>query len=341
MASKRALITGITGQDGVYLTQLLLEKGYNVDGLIQPHAHDDTQNLHSLIKSYGKDRLRLHYGDLLDGGALTRLIAETKPDEIYNLAAQSHVGKSFDAPEYTINVNGLGTLRCLEAIRALGLEKETRLYQASTSEIFGNMKAPQNEATEYSPQSPYAAAKLMAHNLVGIYREAYDIFAVSGIVFNHESPLRGDDFVTQKIAKGVAAIKNGDLDCIELGNLDAVRDWGHAKDYVRGMWQMLQHDQPQDYVLATGQGRNVREFCEMAFKVAEIELQWKGKGIDEQGIDKKTGKVRVKVNTDFFRPLEVNGLIGDATRAKQDLGWKQQISFEEMVREMVQSALAK
>ncbi|MAQ71290.1 MAG: GDP-mannose 4,6-dehydratase [Alphaproteobacteria bacterium] len=339
MASKRALIIGITGQDGFFLTQLLLDKGYCVDGLIQPHAHDDTQNIKIFLKDYEKVRFQLHYGDLLDGGSLTRLINKLKPDEIYNLGAQSHVAKGFDVPEYTINANGLGALRCLEAIRALGLEGKTKFYQASTSEMFGNVPSPQSENSPFSPQSPYAASKLMAHNLVQIYRDAYGIFAVSGILFNHESCFRGDDFVTQKIVRGIASIKRGDIKHIELGNLDAIRDWGHAKDYVRGMWQMLQRDQPQDYILATGKGHTVRSFCEKSFGFAGIDIVWRGSGFDEVGENKKTGEAMVMINPDFFRPLDVNNLIGDASKAREELGWVCEFSFEDIISEMVEAAL--
>ena len=341
MVAKRAFITGITGQDGYYLSELLLQKGYIVNGLVQPHAHDDTHNLQNLISQYGDSRLCLHTGDLLDGGSLARLIAEIRPDEIYNLGAQSHVAKGFDAPEYTVNANALGTLRLLESIRALGMQKHVKFYQASTSEMFGNAPSPQNEDTRFSPESPYAASKLLAHNLVKNYRDAYGFFAVSGILFNHESPLRGHDFVTQKIASAVCAIECGKQDYIELGNLNAVRDWGHAKDYVKGMWAMLQQTSPEDFVLATGEAHTVRELCEYAFSLINVQLNWSGEGVNEIGKDKKTAQIKVRVNPRYFRPLEVNSLTGDASKARQILGWKPEIGFEKMIKEMVESARRK
>ncbi len=337
MASKRALITGITGQDGVYLTQLLLEKGYYVDGLTQPNAHDDTQNLRSFTDNIEDGRLKLHYGDLLDGGALTRLIAETKPDEIYNLAAQSHVGKSFDTPEYTANTDALGTLRILEAIRFHKLEKKTKFYQAGTSEMFGKVQSiPQNENTPFYPRSPYAVAKLYAYWVAINYREAYGIYAANGILFNHESPVRGETFVTRKISRAVAAIHTGKEKTLYLGNLDAKRDWGHAKDFVKGMWLILQQDLPGDYVLATGENHSVREFVELAFKNVGRSIDWQGNGINEQGIDRASSEVVVKIDPRYYRPTEVDTLLGDPSKAKKELDWECAISFEDLVSEMVQ-----
>ncbi len=329
--TKTAFITGITGQDGYYLSKFLLEKGYDVHGLIQPLAHDDAVHLQPFL-----DQLNLHYCDLCDGGALTRLMAEIKPDEIYNLGAQSHVAVSFDVPEYTANVNGLGTLRLLEIIRALKFGKTTRFYQASTSEIFGDTPPPQSEVSRFNPRSPYASAKLYAFNIVRNYREAYGIHASNGILFNHEGPKRGHNFVTRKVTRAVAAIADGTQDCVELGNLNAIRDWGHAADYVEGMWLMLQQDTSDDYVLATGEGRSVRDLCEAAFSVIGVDLEWSGKGEREQGFDSKTKEVRVQVNKEFFRPLDVENLLGNPSKAHEQLGWSRKISFQEMIKEMVE-----
>ena len=333
--AKTAFITGITGQDGYYLSKFLLEQGYDVHGLVQPLAHDDAVHLQPFL-----DQLNLHYCDLCDGGALTRLMAETKPDEIYNLGAQSHVAVSFDVPEYTTNVNGLGTLRLLEIIRALKLEKTTRFYQASTSEIFGNTPPPQSEVSRFNPRSPYASAKLYAFNIVRNYREAYGMHASNGILFNHEGPKRGYDFVTRKVTRAVAEIVAGTQDYVELGNLNAIRDWGHAADYVEGMWLMLQQDTPDDYVLATGEGRSVRDLCKAAFSVVGVDLEWSGAGEQEQGFDAKTKEIRVRVNKAFFRPLDVENLLGNPSKAHEQLGWSRKIPFEEMIKEMVEEDLS-
>ena len=331
--TKTALITGITGQDGYYLSAFLLEKGYRVVGLVQPLAHDDTQFLAPLT-----DQLDLRVCDLCDGGTLTRVLADVRPDEIYNLGARSHVGHSFDVPEMTMNVNALGTLRLLEAIRALKMIEHVRFYQASTSEIFGDTLPPQSETSHFNPRSPYAIAKLSAHFMVKNYRKAYGLHASNGILFNHESPKRGEGFVTQKVARGVAAIDAGQQSIISLGNLNAERDWGHARDYVEGMWAMLQQDKADDYVLATGQSQSVRRLCEEMFKYIGVSLVWQGQGENERGIDANTGEVRIDVDPQFFRPLEVENLLGDARKARDVLGWHPKISFEDMVCEMVEEA---
>lgn len=328
---KTALITGITGQDGYYLSKLLLEKGYRVHGCLQPLAHEDTIHLKPFL-----DQLDLHYCDLCDGGAIVRLLADIKPDEIYNLGAQTHVGISFDVPEYTANVNGLGTLRLLEGIRALKLQDQTRFYQASTSEIFGDTPPPQSESCVFHPRSPYAVAKLYAYHIVQNYRDAYGIHASNGILFNHEGPKRGYDFVTRKVTRAVAGIVAGQQTHVELGNMNAVRDWGHAADYVEGQWMMLQKDTPDDYVLATGVARSVRELCDTAFGCVDIMLEWQGKGLDEIGVNAKTGKTLVSVNPKFFRPLDVENLLGDPTKAKEALGWSPKITFDDMIKEMVE-----
>ncbi|BDH60821.1 GDP-mannose 4,6-dehydratase [Lysinibacillus sp. PLM2] len=332
---KKALITGITGQDGAYLTKLLLEKGYEVHGLVRRSSIERYYR----IEAYLSDVI-LHYGDMTDSTNLIRIIAEVQPDEIYNLAAMSHVKVSFDTPEYTANADGLGTLRLLESLRILGFENKTKIYQASTSELYGKVQdTPQSEITPFYPRSPYAAAKIYAYWITVNYREAYNMFATNGILFNHESPLRGETFVTRKITIGVANIKHGKQDCLYLGNLDAKRDWGFAGDYVEAMWLILQQEKPEDFVIATGQTRTVREFVERAFAEADINIEWQGKGIEEKGIDRSTGKVVVAVDPKFFRPTEVDLLIGNPTKAKEILGWEAKTSFDELVRMMVEEDL--
>lgn len=327
-----ALITGITGQDGSYLARLLLDKGYVVHGLIRPVSTDNTQRLSDILSD-----ITLHHGDLTDSSAITQLIAKIKPDEIYHLAAQSHVRVSFDLPHYTAQVVALGTLNLLEAIRIIDLEKRVRFYQASTSELFGrSSQALQNEDTLMQPCSPYACAKLYAYWMVRNYREGYGMFACNGILFNHESPLRGDQFVTRKITKHVARISAGYNDVLGLGNLDASRDWGHAEDFVKGMWVMLQHDKPEDFVLATGQATTVRSFVEKAFKEVGIDIKWQGDSLSEQGIDSKTGKTLISISKEHFRPIEVHNLIGDASKAKKILKWRPEKSLEDLIQEMVQ-----
>lgn len=340
---KIAFITGITGQDGAYLSEFLLEKGYEVHGLRRRASSHNTGRIDHLLQDLENQQshFMLHYGDMCDSGNLTRLVYEIAPDEIYNLAAQSHVQVSFDSPEYTANVDGLGTLRLLEAMRLFQDKKPVRFYQASSSELYGNAGIiPQNEQTPFAPRSPYAAAKLYAYWLVRNYREAYGLHASNGILFNHESPLRGEDFVTRKITRGVAGIVTGACDHILLGNLDAQRDWGHARDYVRGMWQMLQHDKADDYVLASGQTRSVRDFVSRAFACADIDIEWTGRGLDEVARHAKTGAILVRVDKAYFRPLEVHVLEGDASKARKDFGWVPQISFDEMVCDMVQHDIA-
>lgn len=338
--SKVALITGITGQDGAYLAELLLSKGYVVHGVKRRSSLFNTERIDHLYQDPHEKNLRfhLHYGDLTDSTNLIRIIQECQPDEIYNLAAQSHVKVSFETPEYTANSDALGTLRILEAIRILGMTERTRFYQASTSELYGLVQeVPQTETTPFYPRSPYGVAKLYAFWIAKNYREAYNMFACNGILFNHESPLRGETFVTRKITRAAAKYKLGLQKKIYLGNLDAKRDWGHAKDYVEGMWRMLQHDKPEDFVLATGKTIEVRQFVEMAFREMEIELEWQGTGVDEKGIDKATGEAVVEVDTKYFRPTEVDLLIGDASKAKELLGWEPQHTVEELCREMVQA----
>lgn len=343
MDNRKALITGVTGQDGAYLSEFLLNKGYDVYGLRQPHALYDLENIEGLVRQYkGSGRFCLHYGDMTDGGSLAGLIAKVQPDEIYNLAAQSHVHVGFDAPEYTANVNGLGTLRLLEVIRALGMEDRVRFYQASTSEVFGGSSEPLHELSVMQPQSPYAASKVYAYWLVRNYREAYGIHASNGILFNHESPLRGEEFVTRKITLAVARIVQGEQDSLSLGNLDSKRDWGHAADYVEGMWLMLQQDRADDYVLATGQTYSVRVFVEKAFAEVGIEIAWNGKGgVDEQGVDAKTGRVLVRVSPEFYRPMDVNCLIGDCRKAQEVLGWQHKHDLDSLVAEMVATDMKK
>jgi GDPmannose 4,6-dehydratase len=340
---KTALITGITGQDGAYLAELLLGKGYVVHGIKRRSSSFNTGRIDHLYRDPHEDNLRfhLHYGDMTDATNLIRIVQETQPDEIYNLAAQSHVQVSFETAEYTANSDSLGTLRLLEAIRLLGLTAKTRFYQASTSELYGKVQEiPQSETTPFYPRSPYAAAKLYAYWITVNYREAYGMHASNGILFNHESPLRGETFVTRKITRAVAAIHLGLQEKLYLGNIEAKRDWGHAKDFVEGMWRMLQEDRPDDYVLATGETRTVREFVETAFAEAGVQIAWQGSGVSEKGIDAATGAVRVEIDPRYFRPTEVEILIGDASKARAALGWAPTTSFAELVAEMVRSDLA-
>jgi GDPmannose 4,6-dehydratase len=339
---KTALITGITGQDGAYLARLLLDKGYRVHGIKRRSSSFNTARIDEIYEDpHAPDpHLTLHYGDLTDATNLIRIVQETQPDEIYNLAAQSHVAVSFETPEYTANSDALGTLRLLEAIRILGLEKKTRFYQASTSELYGlAQEVPQRETTPFYPRSPYAAAKLYAYWITVNYREAYGIHASNGILFNHESPLRGETFVTRKITRAAAAIALDRQDTLYLGNLDARRDWGHAREYVEGMWLMVQQDEGDDYVLATGETTTVRQFVEWSFADAGIALEWRGSGIDEQGFCRKTGALRVAVDPRYFRPTEVDLLIGDPSKAHQKLGWRHKTGVRELAREMVEADL--
>ena len=341
--AKVALITGVTGQDGSYLAELLIEKGYEVHGIIRRSSSFNTERIeHLYFDQWVRDMkqrraLNLHYGDLTDSSSLIRIIQQIQPDEIYNLAAQSHVKVSFDVPEYTAEVDATGTLRLLEAVRILGLEQRTRIYQASTSELYGLVQEiPQRETTPFYPRSPYGVAKLYGYWITKNYRESYGMFAVNGILFNHESERRGETFVTRKITLAAARIAQGMQDKLYLGNLDAHRDWGYARDYVKCMWLMLQHDQPEDFVIATGEQHSVREFTEKAFREAGIELRWEGSGIEERGIDQATGRVLVEVDPQYFRPAEVETLLGDPSKAKQLLGWNpQKTSFDELVRLMV------
>ena len=333
--TKRAFITGITGQDGAYLADLLLDKGYEVHGLLRRNSTDSTERIRNHL-----DKIHLHYGDLTDASNLIRLIKEIDPEEIYNLAAMSDVAVSFDSPEYTANVDALGTLRLLEAIRISGLEGKTRFYQASTSELFGNVTiTPQNEATPFHPASPYACAKLYAYWTTVMYRNAYGIHANNGILFNHESPVRGDDFVTQKICKGVAAIRRGEQSTLSLGNLNAMRDWGHARDYVSGMWLMIQAEKADDYVLATGESWSVRAFVERAFAHIDVRLDWQGQGTDEVGLDSRTGQTLVTIDPNLHRPIDVHHLCGDATKAQTQLGWRPTVTFDELITEMMNAVL--
>jgi GDPmannose 4,6-dehydratase len=337
---KKALITGITGQDGSYLAELLLDKGYEVHGIIRRASTFNTQRIDHIYQDPHEEniRLKLHYGDMTDSSNLSRLVEKINPDEIYNLAAQSHVGTSFEIPEYTTDVDAMGTLRLLDAIKEA--EVECKFYQASTSELYGKVQeVPQTEKTPFYPRSPYAAAKLYAYWIVKNYREAYDIFAVNGILFNHESPRRGKRFVTRKITRAVARITKGKQDKLYLGNMNAKRDWGYAKDYVKMMWMMLQHDTPEDFVIATGETHTVREFVEVAFKHVDVDIEWKGEGVDEKGIDTDTGKVLVEVDPKYFRPTEVDLLIGDPSKAKEELGWEPEVKFKKLVQLMVQSDL--
>ena len=339
---KRALITGITGQDGSYLAEFLLSKGYEVHGVIRRSSSFNTGRIEhlymeDLVRDIHTKKIQLHYGDLGDATGLIRLIGDVQPDEIYNLGAMSHVKVSFDIPEYTADTDGLGTLRLLEAIRILKMEKKVRIYQASTSELYGKVvEVPQSETTPFYPRSPYGAAKIYAYWITRNYREAYGIFASNGILFNHESERRGETFVTRKISLGVANIVHGRQDCLFLGNLSAQRDWGYAPDFVQCMWLILQHKQPDDFVIATGKMYTVREFCTHAFRRAGIELEWKGTGVDEKGVDRKTGKTLVAVDPRYFRPTEVEQLLGNPAKAMRELGWNpQQTSFEQLVQKMV------
>lgn len=342
--NKVALITGITGQDGSFLAEFLLEKGYEVHGIIRRSSSFNTGRIEHLyfdewVRDMKQQRsINLHYGDMTDSSSLIRIIQMTQPDEIYNLAAQSHVKVSFDVPEYTAEADATGTLRLLEAVRILGLERKTRIYQASTSELFGLVQeTPQRETTPFYPRSPYGVAKLYGYWITKNYRESYGMFAVNGILFNHESERRGENFVTRKITLAAARIAVGLQDKLYLGNLDALRDWGYARDYVECMWLMLQHEQPEDFVIATGEQHSVREFTERAFAHVGIELRWQGEGVGEQGIDQATGRVLVEVDPKYFRPAEVETLLGDPTKAKTLLGWNpQKTSFEELVRLMVE-----
>jgi GDPmannose 4,6-dehydratase len=340
LRQKTALITGVTGQDGAYLSELLLAKGYNVHGIKRRSSSFNSSRIDHLYQDPHEShvRFKLHYGDMTDSTNLIRIVQETQPDEIYNLAAQSHVAVSFETPEYTSNADATGALRLLEAIRLLGLGKKTRFYQASTSELYGKVQEiPQKETTPFYPRSPYAAAKLYAYWITVNYREAYGMHASNGILFNHESPIRGETFVTRKITRAVAAITQGFQDKLFLGNLDAKRDWGHARDYVEGMWRIVQHDTPDDFVLATGETHPVREFVDLAFAEVGTTLRWEGEGANEKGIDAKTDKVVVEVDPRYFRPTEVDLLIGDATKAKNLLGWKATTPFRTLVSDMVKS----
>jgi GDPmannose 4,6-dehydratase len=329
---KKALITGITGQDGSYLAELLLEKGYEVHGIKRRSSSFNTDRVDHIYEN--SSNFYLHYGDLTDSTNIIRLISQIKPDEIYNLGAQSHVQVSFETPEYTANSDALGTLRILEAIRILGMEKDVRFYQASTSEMFGASAPPQSEETPFYPRSPYGVAKLYAHWITKNYRESYGMFACSGILFNHESPRRGETFVTRKIVLGLNAIANGEQEVLELGNLEAKRDWGHAKDFVNAMWLMLQQDTPKDFVIATGEQYSVKQFVEACAPYFGMNIVWVGTGIDEVGIDTNSNRVIVKVNPKYFRPAEVESLLGDPTLANKVLGWNVETSFEELVRDM-------
>jgi GDPmannose 4,6-dehydratase len=339
---KKALITGVTGQDGAYLAEFLLNKGYEVHGVKRRASLFNTDRIDHLYQdphAAGR-RFFLHYGDLTDTANLIRIIQEVRPDEIYNLAAQSHVKVSFETPEYTANVDALGALRLLEAIRILGLEKSTRFYQASTSELYGKVQeTPQRETTPFYPRSPYACAKLFAYWITINYREAYGMYACNGILFNHESPLRGETFVTRKITRALARIHVGLQDCLFLGNLGARRDWGHAKDYVEMQWLMLQQDEPEDFVIATGRQHSVRDFVRLAAAELGMAIEWKGEGVEEKGVNPANGKTIVAVDPRYFRPTEVETLLGDPSRARERLGWEPRIPFEDMVREMVRADL--
>jgi GDPmannose 4,6-dehydratase len=330
MINKVALISGITGQDGSYLAELLLEKGYEVHGIIRRASQINTQRIDHIY-----NQIKLHYGDLTDSTNLVRVIQQVQPDEIYNLGAQSHVKVSFEMPEYTGMVDGLGTLRILEAVRFLGMEKKTRIYQASTSELYGKVQEiPQKETTPFYPRSPYGVAKLYGYWIVKNYRESYGLHASSGILFNHESPRRGETFVTRKITRGLSRISTGQQDVLYLGNLNAKRDWGHAKDFVEAMWLMLQQDEPDDYVIATGKQYSVKEFVEAAAPYFGMNIVWRYSGVEEVGVDKTTGRVVIKVDPKYFRPAEVETLLGDPTKARKNLGWEPKISFEQLVEDM-------
>lgn len=343
MSRNVALVTGVTGQDGAYLSELLLEKGYEVHGIKRRSSSFNTGRIESMYEDphVENSRFHLHHGDLTDSSNLIRFVQQVQPTEIYNLAAQSHVQVSFETPEYTANADGIGTLRLLEAIRILKLEQSTRFYQASTSELFGLVQeVPQRESTPFYPRSPYGVAKLYGFWTTVNYREAYGIHASNGILFNHESPLRGETFVTRKITRAAAAIKLGRQDKLWLGNLDAKRDWGHARDYVRGMWMILQQEEPDDYVLATGETTPVRQFVEWAFEDVDMRIEWDGRGAAEKGFCSKTGKCLIQVDPRYFRPTEVDLLVGDSSKAKQRLGWSHETPVRELVREMVTADLA-
>ena len=344
MAKKTALITGISGQDGAYLAGLLLEKGYIVHGIKRRSSSFNTGRIDNLYQDphVNNRNFVLHYGDLSDSTNLIRIVQEVQPDELYNLAAQSHVKVSFETPEYTANSDALGTLRLLEAIRILGLEAKIRFYQASTSELYGKVReTPQNEGTPFYPRSPYAVAKLYAYWITINYREAHGLYASNGILFNHESPLRGETFVTRKITRAVAQISQDQQDCLYLGNLDAKRDWGHARDYVDGMWRILQHPEPDDFVLATGLTTSVRDFTQKAFAVAGIFLKWEGSGASEIGRDTESGSVRVRIDPAYYRPTEVDFLLGDASKAREKLGWVPKYELDQLIEEMVLSDLGR
>jgi GDPmannose 4,6-dehydratase len=341
--ARTALITGITGQDGAYLAEFLLDKGYEVHGVKRRASSFNTDRIDHLYQDPHERnvRLHLHYGDLTDATNLIRIIQEVRPDEIYNLAAQSHVAVSFETPEYTANADAVGALRLLEAIRILGLQNRTRFYQASTSEMFGKVhEVPQRETTPFYPRSPYGVAKVYAHWITVNYREAYGLFACSGILFNHESPIRGETFVTRKITRALARIHQGLESCLYLGNLGSLRDWGHARDYVRAQWLMLQQAEPEDFVIATGEQHSVREFVSRAAAVLGMRVEWRGSGADEQGVDARSGRTIVKVDTRYYRPTEVDTLLGDATKARTRLGWQPEISFDSLIQEMVAEDLA-
>ena len=342
MSQKVALITGVTGQDGAYLAALLLAKGYKVHGVMRRSSSFNTGRIDSLYHAQQQQQTNfyLHFGDVTDSGNMIRIVQETSPDEIYNLAAQSHVQVSFETPEYTANADAIGPLRLLEAIRIMRREQRTKFYQASTSELYGNAtQTPQNETTPFYPRSPYAAAKLYAHWITINYREAYGLYACNGILFNHESPMRGESFVTRKITRAVAAITLGRQQRLYLGNLDARRDWGHARDYVEGMWRMMQHPTAEDWVLATGMAHSVREFATLAFAEAGLTLDWRGSGVDEVGVDIATGNVLVAVDSEHFRPAEADNLCGDASKARQMLGWAPTTDFRQLINEMVAADL--
>ncbi len=342
MAQKTALITGVTGQDGAYLVRLLLEKGYIVHGIKRRSSSFNTGRIDNIYPDSAEksSRFRLHFGDMTDATGLVQIVQDTQPDEIYNLAAMSHVRVSFDMPEYTADVNALGTIRLLEAIRLSGLEVKTRFYQASTSELFGGLNTePSSESTPFHPRSPYGVSKLCAYWAVINYREAYGLYACNGILFNHESPFRGETFVTRKITRTACRIKLGLQTKLLIGNLDARRDWGHAADYVEGMWRMLQQDKPDDFVLATGESRSVREFVEIAFRYLDVNIRWEGNGVDEKGFDAATGGVLIEIDPRHFRPTEVDTLVGDASKARQRLGWMPSHSFDMLVQDMMRHDL--
>jgi GDPmannose 4,6-dehydratase len=340
---KRALITGVTGQDGAYLAELLLEKGYEVHGIKRRASSFNTERIDHLYQDPHERgvRLHLHYGDLTDASNLIRIVQQVQPEEIYNLAAQSHVAVSFETPEYTANSDALGTLRLLEAIRILGMAERTRFYQASTSEMFGKVQeVPQRETTPFYPRSPYGAAKVYAYWITVNYREAYGLFACNGILFNHESPIRGETFVTRKITRGLARVRAGLDECVFLGNLDALRDWGHARDFVRAQWLMLQQSEAQDFVIATGEQHSVREFAERTALALGMRLEWQGRGLDEHGVDAKSGRTVIRIDPRYFRPTEVDTLLGDASKARERLGWRPEVDFQTLVDEMVAEDLS-